>query len=76
MQEALEWKRFSRHIVYKGLREEEVADKMHLVTKQTNINDREVERDIMDMMMEGQGWGKAVRIIAAGIKGELNMLHI
>ena len=40
------------------MREEEVADKVRLVTrqeKQTNINDREVERDIMDMMMEGQG---------------------
>ena len=52
---------------------------MHLVTKQekqTNINDREVEKDILDMMMEGQGWGTAVRIIAAGIRGELNMLHI
>ena len=56
-----------------------MADKVHLVTKQekqTNINDREVEKDILDMMLEGQGWGKAVRIIAAGIKGELNMLHI
>ena len=36
------------------MREGEVADKMHLLAKQTNINDREVERDIMDMMLEGQ----------------------
>ena len=40
------------------MREEEVADKVRLVTKQekqTNINDREVEKDIMEMMTEGQG---------------------
>ena len=49
---------------------------MHLVTKQTNINDREVEKDIMDMMMEGQGGRKAVGIIAAGVKGELNTYDI